>query len=122
MEQFKLGEMEQKFADIIWQNAPIASGELVKLCFAELEWKKSTTYTMLKRLCDREIFENDGGTVRPLMTKDEFLAAQGEQFVNEAFEGSLPQFLAAFTRRKKLSKKEIAEIQRLIDEHKEGLK
>lgn len=111
--------MEQKFADLIWTNAPIQSGELVKLCMAELNWKKSTTYTMLKRLCEREIFENNSGTVEVLMSKDEFAAAQGEQFLNEAFDGSLPQFLAAFTRRKKLSKKEISEIQRLIDEHKE---
>lgn len=119
MEQYRLGEMEQKFADLIWANAPVSSGELVKLCSAELNWKKSTTYTMLKRLCERKIFENQGGTVAALMSKEEFAAAQGEQFLNETFDGSLPQFLAAFTRRKKLSQKEISEIQRLIDEHKE---
>lgn len=119
MEQFKLGEMEMKFADIIWANEPVLSGELVKICEAELDWKKSTTYTMLKRLCLRKIFINNGGTVTSLMSKDEFNAAQGEQFVNETFGGSLPQFLAAFTRRKKLSEKEIEEIQRLIDNHKE---
>lgn len=112
--------MEQKFADIIWANEPVASGELVKICETELDWKKSTTYTMLKRLCDREIFQNKKGIVSSLMSKDEFLAHQGEQFLNETFDGSLPQFLVAFTRRKKLSKKEISEIQRLIDEHKEG--
>lgn len=119
MEQYRLGEMEQKFADLIWENAPIQSGELVKLCSAELDWKKSTTYTMLRRLCERGIFENAGGTVAPLMTKEEFSVEQGEQFLNETFDGSLPRFLAAFTRRKKLSEKEISEIQKLIDEHKE---
>jgi len=120
MEKYKLGEMEQKFADLIWQNEPITSRELTELCAKEFEWKRTTTYTMLKRLCDRELFENQKGTVSSLMTKDEFLGRQGEKFLEESFEGSLPQFLAAFTRRKKLSDKEILEIQRLIDEHKEG--
>lgn len=119
MEQYKLGEMEQRFADLIWLRAPIPSGELVKLCEEELSWKKSTTYTMLKRLCDREIFENQKGMVTVLMTKEDFVAAQGEQFLSETFGGSLPRFLAAFTRRNKLSDKEIRELQRLIDEHKE---
>lgn len=119
MEQYKLGEMEQRFADLIWLRAPIPSGELVKLCEEELSWKKSTTYTMLKRLCDREIFENQKGMVTVLMTKEDFVAAQGEQFLSETFDGSLPRFLAAFTRRNKLSDKEIRELQRLIDEHKE---
>ncbi|MEM1484507.1 BlaI/MecI/CopY family transcriptional regulator [Oscillospiraceae bacterium PP1C4] len=120
MEQFKLGEMEQRFANMIWENAPVSSGELVKLCEAELFWKKSTTYTMLKRLCERQIFENKGGTVWALMSKEDFAAAQGEQFLSETFGGSLPQFFAAFTRRNKLSDKEIGELQRLIDEHQEG--
>ena len=79
MKQFKLGEMEMAFAEIIWDSAPVTSGELVKLCEEKLEWKKSTTYTMLKRLCQREIFENDGGTVRVLISKDEFKAAQSEE-------------------------------------------
>lgn len=119
MEQYKLGEMEQRFADLIWLRAPIPSGELVKLCETELSWKKSTTYTMLKRLCDRGIFENQKGMVTVLMTKEDFVAAQGEQFLSETFGGSLPRFLAAFTRRNKLNDKEIRELQRLIDEHKE---
>lgn len=120
MEQYKLGEMEQRFADLIWLHTPIPSGELVKLCEKELSWKKSTTYTMLKRLCDRGIFENQKGIVTALITKEDFAAARGEQFLSETFGGSLPQFFAAFTRRKKLSEKEIRELQRLIDEHKEG--
>ncbi len=120
MEQYKLGEMEQKFADIIWANQPVNSRTLTELCAQAFAWKRTTTYTMLKRLCDRGIFQNDGGTVTALMSKSEFGAAQGEQFLKESFDGSLPGFLAAFSRRKKLSKKEIEEIRRLIDGHKEG--
>ena len=120
MEQYKLREMEQKFADMIWANEPVSSRALTELCEAEFSWKRTTTYTMLKRLCDRGIFANNSGTVTALMSKAEFGAAQGEQFLKDAFNGSLPQFLAAFTRRKKLTAKEIADIQRLIDNHKEG--
>lgn len=119
MEQFKLGEMEQKFADIIWENAPIGSRELTHLCEKAFAWKRTTTYTMLKRLCDRGLFVNESGTVSVLMAKEEFQAAQGEQFINETFDGSLPRFLAAFSRRKKLSGKEILELKKLIDTYEE---
>ena len=119
MEKYKLGEMETAFAEIIWNNAPVSSGELVKICEKELDWKKSTTYTMLKRLCQREIFENDGGTVKVLISRDEFKAAQSEEFVAETFGGSLPMFLTAFTKHNKLSAKEIEEIKSLIDNYKE---
>ena len=119
MEKYKLGEMEQKFADLIWENEPISSRRLTELCEKAFSWKRTTTYTMLKRLCEREIFQNDRGTVTSLMSKSEFGAAQGEQFLTETFGGSLPRFLAAFTRRKKLSEKEIKEIQKLIDDHRE---
>ena len=119
MEKYKLGEMEQKFADLIWENEPISSRALTELCEKAFSWKRTTTYTMLKRLCEREIFQNDSGTVTSLMSKSEFGAAQGEQFLTETFDGSLPRFLAAFTRRKKLSEKEIKEIQKLIDDHRE---
>lgn len=119
MEKYKLGEMETAFAEIIWDNSPIASGELVKICEKELEWKKSTTYTMLKRLCQREIFENDNGTVKVLISKEDFKAAQSEEFVEETFGGSLPMFLTAFTKRNRLSAKEIEEIKNLIDSYKE---
>lgn len=120
MEQYKLGEMEQKFADLIWANEPVSSRTLTELCAEAFEWKRTTTYTMLKRLCERGIFQNDGGMVSALMSKNEFGAAQGEQFLNNTFGGSLPKFLAAFTRRNKLSEKEINEIERLINEHREG--
>ncbi|MDP3386939.1 MAG: BlaI/MecI/CopY family transcriptional regulator [Eubacteriales bacterium] len=120
MEKYKLGEMEQKFADLIWENEPIKSGELAELCAKSFDWKRTTTYTMLKRLCDRQIFKNDNGTVMALMTKEDFLSGQGEVFLEETFGGSLPKFLTAFTNRKKLSKKEIEEIQRMIDAYKES--
>lgn len=120
MEQYKLGEMELRFADLIWEHEPVSSRALTELCAVEFDWKRTTTYTMLKRLCERGIFQNQGSMVSALMSKDEFGAAQGEQFLSEAFQGSLPQFLSAFTRRNKLSEKEIGEIQQLINEHKEG--
>jgi predicted transcriptional regulator len=120
MEPYKLGEMEQKFADIIWAKEPVSSRTLTELCAEAFDWKRSTTYTMLKRLCERGIFQNQGGTVTSLQSKQEFTAAQGEQFLKETFDGSLPKFLAAFTGRNKLSEREIDEIQRLIDAHKEG--
>lgn len=118
MADYKLGMIEARFADLIWSREPISSGELVKLCEKELNWKKSTTYTVLRRLCERGIFQNPDGTVTSLVTKQEFYAAQSEQFVEETFEGSLPQFVAAFTSRKKLSEKEIAQIQKLIEENR----
>ena len=111
----KLGVVETQFAELIWTNEPIASGELVKLCEKELNWKKSTTYTVLKKLCERGIFQNNDGVVTSLLTRDEFNAVQSEQFVEDTFEGSLPAFLAAFTSRKTLSKEEVEEIRRLID-------
>ena len=120
MEQYKLGEMEQKFADLIWKNEPIPSGELVKLCEKEFDWKRTTTYTMLKRLCERDIFKNENGAVVALMQKSDFHAAQGEEFIKQSFSGSLPQFLTAFTRRNKLNNNDIEQLQQLIDEHKEG--
>jgi len=111
-----LGEVEFRFADIIWQNEPLTSGELVKLCEAELEWKKSTTYTVLRKLCDRGLFLNENGTVRSIVSKDEYYSRRSERFVEETFDGSLPAFVAAFTQRKKLSEKEINELSHLIAE------
>ena len=113
--EMKLGVVETQFAELIWAREPIASGELVKLCEKELNWKKSTTYTVLKKLCERGIFQNNDGVVTYQLTRDEFNAVQSEQFVEDTFEGSLPAFLAAFTSRKPLSKEEAEEIRRLID-------
>ena len=117
---WKLGKMEARFAELIWRNAPISSGELVKLCQRELEWKKPTTYTMLRRLCQRGIFENREGTVVSLLTREEVLAQQSESFLEETFQGSLPQFLAAFTARKPLTEEEIRELEALIRRSSEG--
>lgn len=118
MQEYRLGEIETRFADLIWSNEPLSSGELVKLCEKELNWKKSTTYTILRRLCERGIFQNKDGAVTSLLSKQEFNALQSEEFVEETFAGSLPQFLACFAMRKKLSEKEIAEIQKFIDENR----
>lgn len=118
-EEMKMGVVEAQFADIIWQNEPLSSGELVKLCEEKLKWKKSTTYTVLKKLCDRGIFKNEDGAVTSVVSKEEFYAIQSEKFVDETFEGSLPAFIAAFTARKTLSEKDISEIRRMIDNYKE---
>lgn len=120
METYKLGEMEQNFADLIWEHAPIASGELTKLCETAFGWKRTTTYTMLKRLCLRGLFANEKGTVEVRMSREEFRAAQGEQFLEEHFDGSLPKFLAAFSRKKKLDSREIAELKKLIETYEEN--
>lgn len=119
MEQYKLGEMEQKFADYIWERAPIATGELTKLCETAFHWKRTTTYTMLKRLCERGIFANENGTVVIKISREDFQGAQGEQFIKDTFGGSLPQFLVAFSRRRKLGDREIAELKKLIEEYEE---
>ena len=118
MIEYKLGEIEMKFATIIWENEPLASGELAKLCERELNWKKSTTYTILHRVCERGLFRNDNGTVTSVVSKMDFLSKQSEQFVEDTFAGSLPGFLAAFTSRRKLSDREIEELQRIIDENR----
>ncbi|MBQ9748025.1 MAG: BlaI/MecI/CopY family transcriptional regulator [Clostridia bacterium] len=120
MPEYKLGEIETRFAELIWKNEPILSGVLVKLAEQELGWKKSTTYTVLRRLCDRGMFQNEGGRVTSLISREEFDSYQSEKFVEETFCGSLPRFLAAFTMRRRLSQAEIDELERLIEENKEG--
>ena len=119
MKDIQLGEIEARFADIIWSSEPISSTALVKVSEAELGWKKSTTYTVLRRLCDKGIFQNEGGTVTSLISKDEFCAIQSERVVNDVFGGSLPAFLAAFSGRVKLKGETIEELKRMIDEFKE---
>lgn len=115
MDDLKLGAIEARFADLIWQHEPIGSGELVKLCQNELGWKKPTTYTVLRRLCERGLFRNENSVVTSCISREEFYARQSEKFVEETFDGSLPAFLAAFGSRKKLSEGEIDELQRMID-------
>ena len=120
MEETKLGAVESRFAELIWANEPLKSGELVALCEQELNWKKSTTYTVLKKLCQRGLFVNEGGVVRSLISREDHFAMQSEQFVADTFAGSLPAFLAAFTRRKSLSPDEIAQIRQMIETYEEG--
>ena len=115
MSDYKLGEVETRFAELIWANEPLGSGELVKICAEKLGWKKSTTYTVLKKHCERGLFQNEGGTVSVLKTRAEYDREQSTQFVQEAFSGSLPAFLAAFTSETPLSAEEAEEIRRMID-------
>ncbi len=115
-----LAEKQQQFADIIWAEAPIGSRALTEICEAKLGWKRTTTYTMLKGLCDKGIFENQNGTVVVKMSKTEFGAVQGKALLRESFGGSLPTFLTAFTRKNKLSDADIAALEDLIANHKEG--
>ena len=96
MEEYRLGVVETRFAELIWSHEPLTSGELVKLCAKELEWKKSTTYTVLKKLCDRGIFQNQDGLVTSVLSQKEFQSRQSRRFVEDTFSGSLPAFIAAF--------------------------
>jgi len=115
MAEMRLAVVESRFADLIWKHEPIASGELAKLCEKELAWKRTTTYNVLRKLCDRGIFQNDNGIVTAVVSRQDFYAIQGEALVEGAFGGSLPAFLAAFTKRKALTPEEIAEIRKMID-------
>ena len=115
MAEYKLGELESVFAHIIWENEPLSSRRLAELAEERLGWKRTTAYTVLKRLCDRGLFCNEGGEVTSQVSREEFYARQSEAFVEATFGGSLPAFLAAFGSRKKLSDSEIDELQRLID-------
>lgn len=120
MSEMKLGVVESHFADIVWQNAPLSTKALVDLCKKELNWARTTTYTVLKKLCEKGIFKTENSTVSVLISKDEFHAIQSEQFVDDAFSGSLPAFIAAFTTRKKISEKEIQEIKEMIENFRGG--
>ncbi len=121
MENYKLGEMEEKFAELIWDREPIRSGELARLCGEEFSWKRTTAYTMLKRLCDRGLFENKNGLVTARMSREDFQCARGEQFIKDNFEDSLPLFVAAFTRKRKLREDEIRMLKELIDGYGEDV-
>lgn len=118
MKEIELGDVQAAFADIIWSNEPIGSGELVKICERELNWKKPTTYTVLRKLCEKRLFRNEDGVVTSLISKEEFNASKSEKFVEDTYEGSLPAFIAAFMSHKKISKSEIDEIQKMINEYK----
>ncbi|MBQ8401104.1 MAG: BlaI/MecI/CopY family transcriptional regulator [Clostridia bacterium] len=113
-----LAPIENQFASIIWSHAPLSSGELVKLCETHLGWKKSTTYTVLRRLCEKGLFHNESGTVTVLISREEYEKQQSNAFVAENYGGSLPRFLAAFSSGKKLSQEEVDALQALIDENR----
>lgn len=119
MVDYRLGEMEAKFVDLIWERGPINSTELVRLSEEVMQWKKSTTYTILKRLCDRGILKNEGAVVSAAVSRDAFFAGQSRRFVEDAFGGSLPRFLASFIGGKTLSERQAEELVRLINAHKE---
>jgi BlaI family penicillinase repressor len=120
MADYKLAEQESKFADLIWDNEPIGSTELVKLSEEIMGWKKSTTYTILRRLCERGIFTNENTIVSSLITRNEFYAHQSRRYVEDTFGGSLPKFITSFIGGSKLSVKQAEELVRLINEHREG--
>ena len=115
METPKIFDSELRFCEILWSHEPVKSSELVRLCAEELGWKKSTTYTVLKKLCGHGIFQNENGTVTAVLSQGEYNALQSEKFVEDTFDGSLPAFIAAFTARKALSEEDAAEICRMID-------
>ena len=119
MTELQMGAIESRFADIIWENEPISSTELARRSEAALGWKRTTSFTVLKRLCNKGIFQNEKGQVTSLLSRADFYAMQSEKFVEETFEGSLPAFLAAFTSRKKLTAAEVAQLPRMIDEYRE---
>ena len=114
----ELGEVQERLANIVWANAPIASGGLAKICERELGWKRPTTYTVLRKLCEKGLMKNEDGVVTTLITRDKFYSAKSEQVVTESFHGSLPAFIAAFISKQKLTPKEVDEIKSMIDEFK----
>ena len=120
MDEIRLGAVELKFAGIVWANAPIPSGELVKICKEELDWSKSTTYTVLRRLCERGLLKNENGVVDVLVGEKEYYTQKSNAVVNADFGGSLPAFVAAFTAGKPLSPEDLDELQRMIDAFRKG--
>ncbi len=119
MNNFQLGAVESRFAELIWEHEALSSAQLVALAQEHLQWKKSTTYTVLKRLCEKGLFQNEKGTVSSLISREDFYCTQSEKFVEETFDGSLPAFLTAFTKRKKLSADEVAQLRRMVSEWEE---
>lgn len=117
----ELGTVQEKFADIVWAHEPVGSGELVKLCEKELKWKKPTTYTVLRKLCEKGIFQNVDGIVTSLVSREEFYSAKSVQVVEDSYAGSLPAFVVAFLSRKELTREEADEIQKMIDSFRSDL-
>ena len=120
METPKIFEKEYRFCLILWEHEPVSRAELAKLCEEQLGWKATTTYTVVKRLCDRGVLTNDNNRIRSLVSKEEAQSAEIDGFVEEKFEGSLPAFFAAFTKRQKISQEELDELQAMIDRARKG--
>lgn len=116
---YLMTEAEQQLAQIIWENEPMGSGQLVKLAAERLNWKKSTTYTVLRKLCDNGIFQNEGAVVTSLMNQEEYARRKGERYLEENYEGSMPKFVAAFLKKHKLNRKEIEELAQMIEDYTE---
>lgn len=116
----KVFESEYRFCLILWENEPVNSGELARLCQEQLGWKRTTTYTVIKRLSERGVLKNEHSVVSSLVSKDEIQAAEVDEFMEKRFEGSLPAFIAAFTRHQKMSDAELDEVQKMIDEYRKG--
>ena len=121
MNKIELGEVQERFANIIWECEPIKSMELVEVCKERLEWNKSTTFTVLRKLCEKGLFKNENGMVSSVMTKEEFAGVKSRQFIQEHFNGSLPAFLAAFVSDKAVSEKETDEIRKMIEEYRKSI-
>ena len=117
MPEQTMGAVERRFASLIWDNEPITAAELARLADRELGWKKTTAYTALKRLCEKGIFRNESGTVSPILSREEFQRRQSKKFLDDTCGGSLPAFIAAFTSRGGLSRADLNEIRKMLDEY-----
>lgn len=115
MQQYKLFDAEYKFVSLVWENEPVNSTELVKLCLEKLGWKKSTTYTVLRKLCERDILDNTDAVVTSQVKREDVQKYESETLIDKTFNGSLPQFLSAFLNEKNLSAKEAEELKRIIE-------
>ena len=120
MAEIQLGVIEARYADMIWEREPVTSSELVKLTAEAYHWKRTTAHNVLRRLCDKGLFQNANGTVTARVSRQQFYARQSKQFAEDTFDGSLPAFIAAFTKNSRLTAVEAAEIRRMIDEAEEG--
>lgn len=120
VKNMNLTTAEEKLAEVIWREAPLTSPELVALAEREMDWKKSTTYTVLKKLCDKGVFKNENANVSIVLTHDELITHQSKRYVEDTFGGSLPKFITSFFGGKKLTPAQAAELRRLIDEHEGG--
>lgn len=119
MPEIKLGVVEARFADMIWEREPVTSSELVKASAAEFGWKRTTTHSVLRRLCDKGLFRNQNGIVTSVISRQDFYALHSRKYVEDSFEGSLPAFFAAFTKGRTLTVKEAEALRKMIDEAEE---